>query len=423
MSQGPAVSRRALLGGFGAAAVAGAGGFVLGHHVADDEPSTTRTAAQLAASTIVPFHGAHQAGIATPVQDRLIFGAFDVVSDDRSDLVALLKTWTASAVALTRGAMVGEDSSDPEAPPDDTGEAMGLPPSRLTITFGFGPALFEVDRTHRFGLAAKRPAALIDLPAFAGDQLEPGRSGGDLGVQVCADDPQVAYHALRNLTRQAKGTAVLRWSEVGFGRTSTTVDSGATPRNLQGFKDGTNNVRGDDTATMDRHVWVASGDGPSWMTGGSYMVTRRIRMFIETWDRSTLSDQEATIGREKASGAPMGGRAENDPVDLAAVDAHGKPVVPADAHIRLASHATNDGARILRRGYSFTDGVDPVTGQLDGGLFFIAYQRDPRSAFVPIQQRLAEHDALNEYIVHTGSAIFACPPGVGTGGWIGQGLF
>ena len=423
MSQGSTVSRRAVLGGFGAAAVAGAGGFVLGHHVAEEGSPTAGRSAELAASSIVPFHGPHQAGIATPVQDRLIFGAFDVVSDDRSDLVALLKTWTASAEALTRGAMVGSDSSDPEAPPDDTGEALGLPPSRLTITFGFGPGLFQVGRTDRFGLASRRPAALIDLPAFAGDELEPARSGGDLGVQVCADDPQVAYHALRNLTRQAKGTAVLRWSEVGFGKTSTTADTGATPRNLQGFKDGTNNVRGDDTATMERHVWVAAGDGPSWMSGGSYMVTRRIRMYLETWDRSMLSDQEATIGREKSSGAPLGATAEDDPVDLAAVDAHGKPVVPADAHIRLASHATNGGARILRRGYSFTDGIDPVTGQLDGGLFFIAYQRDPRTAFVPIQRRLAEQDALNEYIVHTGSALFACPPGVAPGGWIGQGLF
>ncbi len=423
MTGGPTVSRRAVLGGIGVAAVAGAGGFALGNRTADAGSAAVGTTGGLPAGAMVPFHGTHQAGIATPVQDRLIFGSFDVVTADRQELASLLRTWTASAVALTRGAQVGSDSDDPDAPPDDTGEALGLPASRLTITFGFGPALFTLGGRDRFGLAVRRPDALIDLPAFAGDQLEPGLSGGDLGVQVCADDPQVAYHALRNLTRQAKGTAVLRWSEVGFGRTSTTGGTADTPRNLQGFKDGTNNVHGDDDATMADHVWVGSGDGPAWMVGGSYLVTRRVRMFLETWDRSTLSDQEATIGRHKRNGAPLGGSAEHDQVDLAARDSHGAPVVPADAHIRLASHATNDGARLLRRGYSFTDGVDPVTGQLDGGLFFIGYQRDPRTVFVPIQKRLAEHDALNEYIVHTGSAIFACPPGVAPAGWIGERLF
>jgi deferrochelatase/peroxidase EfeB len=423
VSDGPTVSRRAVLGGIGAAAVAGVGGFALGHRAAEADAAAIPTSEGLPAGAVVPFHGAHQAGIATPVQDRLIFGSFEVVTAERQELVSLLRTWTESAVALTRGDQVGSDNDDQDAPPDDTGEARGLPASRLTITFGFGPALFTVGGRDRFGLADQRPDALIDLPGFAGDQLDPGLSGGDLAVQVCADDPQVAYHALRNLTRQAKGTAVLRWSEVGFGRTSTTGGTAGTPRNLQGFKDGTNNVHGDDEATMTDHVWVRSTDGPSWIAGGSYLVTRRIRMFLETWDRSTLSDQEATIGRQKRNGAPLGGRVEHDQADLAARDGHGALVVPADAHIRLASHTTNAGARLLRRGYSFTDGVDPVTGQLDGGLFFIGYQRDPRSAFVPIQHRLAEHDALNEYIVHTGSAIFACPPGISPGGWIGETLF
>jgi deferrochelatase/peroxidase EfeB len=425
MSDAPTISRRAVLGGFGVAAVAGAGGFALGHRSAEGESAdVVAPAVSASAGTVVPFHGPHQAGIATAVQDRLIFGAFDVTSDDRAALVELLRTWTGSAEAMARGDTVGTDDTTQEAPPDDTGEAVGLPPSRLTITFGFGPTLFSTGGRDRFGLAARRPAALVDLPAFAGDDLDVARCGGDLAVQVCADDPQVAFHALRNLTREAKGAAVLRWSETGFGRTSTTSGAtSATPRNLQGFKDGTNNLRGDDAGDMATHVWVGAGDGPAWMAGGSYLVTRRIRMLLETWDRSTLADQEATIGRHKQSGAPIGRTDERDPLDLAARDARGAPVIPADAHVRLANHATNDGVRILRRGYSFTDGVDPVTGQLDGGLFFIAYLRDPRTGFIPLQRRLAAHDALNEYIVHTGSAVFACPPGVAPGGWIGQALF
>jgi deferrochelatase/peroxidase EfeB len=89
-------------------------------------------------------------------------------------------------------------------------------------------------------------------------------------------------------------------------------------------------------------------------------------------------------------------------------------VIAADAHIRLASPHTNGGAKLLRRGYSFTDGIDPVLGELDAGLFFICFTSDPRH-FVAVQQRLAESDALNEYIKHTGSAIFACPPGAQPG--------
>jgi deferrochelatase/peroxidase EfeB len=190
-----------------------------------------------------------------------------------------------------------------------------------------------------------------------------------------------------------------------------------------GFKDGTNNVHGDDDRTMDDEIWVGSADAPSWMRGGSYLVARRIRMRIENWDRDFLEDQEQVIGRSKASGAPLGAKHEFDKVDLHAKQRDGNPVIPMDAHIRLAAPASNDGAKLLRRGYSFTDGVDPRTAGLDAGLFFLAYQRDPRRQFVPIQERLAGLDSLNEYIEHTSSAIFAIPPGVSRDSWIGESLF
>jgi deferrochelatase/peroxidase EfeB len=179
-----------------------------------------------------------------------------------------------------------------------------------------------------------------------------------------------------------------------------------------GFKDGTRNIRGEDTAAMNSHVWVGRDSDQSWLRGGSYLVTRRIRMQIEAWDRDYLADQENVFGRKKGDGAPLTGRAETDVPDLAAKDSAGEPVIPVDAHIRLASRETNGGLQILRRGYSYTDGTDPATGDLDAGLFFIAYQKDPASQFVALQRRLGVHDALNEYISHTGSAVFACPPGV-----------
>jgi deferrochelatase/peroxidase EfeB len=401
-------SRRRLLLGAGAAGAAVAlGGTELERVLTGgDSPRT------------VPFHGPHQAGIATPAQDRLVFAAFDVTAPRVSDVRDLLRDWTDAAALMTAGEPAGPVDGQPLSPPEDTGEAAGLAPSRLTITFGFGPTLFD----HRFGLGAQRPAALADLPAFAGDALDPNRSGGDLCVQACADDPQVAFHAVRNLARIGRGLVVLRWTQLGFGRTSSTSRAQETPRNLMGFKDGTNNIKLEDEDELAREVWVGDGDGPAWMTGGSYLVARRIRMLIEVWDRASLTDQEQTIGRAKTSGAPLGKRAEHDDVDLDARGEDGSPLVPVDAHVRLAGPEVNDGIRILRRGYSFTDGIDPRLGQLDAGLFFLAFQRDPRRQFVPLQRRLARNDALNEYITHNGSALFAVPPGVSPGGFVGETL-
>ena len=416
----PGISRRRVLAGGLAAGAGVVLGGVAGFGLARaDQPVDPQ-------SVLVPFHGVNQAGIATVAQERLQFASFDVLTTDRAALRGLLQAWTAAAQAMTAGRAVGDPGSpaaNPLAPPADTGEALGLGPARLTLTFGFGPSLFGAAGNDRFGLASVRPAQLADLPAFAHDQLDPAISAGDLCIQACAEDPLVAFHAVRDLARIGRGLVAIRWSQLGFGRTSSTSASQATPRNLLGFLDGTNNVHGDDLATMASQIWVGASDDPAWMTGGTYLVARRIRMRIETWDRSGLGDQEATIGRHKLTGAPLGGSSERDPVDLTSNGPDGKPVIPAGAHIRLAAPDTNGGIRLLRRGYSFTDGLASQTGQLDGGLFFICFQRDPRTGFVPVQTRLATSDALNEYIEHVGSALFAIPPGIEPGGYIGETLF
>ncbi|MFD0144290.1 MULTISPECIES: iron uptake transporter deferrochelatase/peroxidase subunit [unclassified Streptomyces] len=406
-------SRRTVLGWGGA-------GLALGAAAAGGAVALARTGDASVpvadGGSAVPFHGAHQAGIATAVQDRLHFAAFDVKTDDRAELVRLLKEWTRAAERMTAGHEVGEGAYGglPEAPPDDTGEALGLKPSRLTLTIGFGPSLFD----GRFGLKDRRPGALIDLPRFPGDNLDPARSGGDLCVQACADDPQVAVHAIRNLARIGFGRVAVRWSQLGFGKTSSTTPDAQTPRNLFGFKDGTRNIAGTDTAGLDKHVWVAAKDAPgqaSWMTGGSYLVARRIRMNVETWDRTPLAEQEDIFGRDKKEGAPVGKAREHDEPFLKAM----KP----EAHVRLAHPDSNNGATILRRGYSFTDGTDGL-GRLEAGLFFLAYQRDVRTGFVPVQTSLARADVLNEYIQHVGSALFAVPPGVrDKDDWWGRALF
>ncbi|MBN9606424.1 MAG: deferrochelatase/peroxidase EfeB [Actinomycetales bacterium] len=407
------LSRRGLFGlaGVGAAGLAlgGGAGVAAGAALASAGP---------AGASQYPFHGAHQAGVTTPAQDRLHFAAFDLAPDATADeLRALLDAWTAAAARMTRGLPVGAGGAvdgPPSAPPDDTGEALDLPPAGLTITIGYGPTLFETaDGVDRFGLAARRPAALTPLPRFSGDALRPEWTGGDLCIQACADDPQVAVHAVRNLTRIAFGTAVIRWSQLGFGRTSSTSTAQQTPRNLFGFKDGTANLKAEETRAIEENVWVAEGDDVAWMTGGSYLVARKIRMLIEGWDRTRLEEQEAVIGRDKRDGAPLSGGGEFTAPDLA--------VLPAASHVRLAHPDLNDGIRLLRRGYNYTDGTDEL-GRLDAGLFFLSFQRDPER-FVRVQRSLAGHDALNEYLRHVGSAVFAVPPGVPEGGSYSDALF
>jgi deferrochelatase/peroxidase EfeB len=382
----------------------------------------TSTATPESRHESVSFYGAHQAGIATPAPEFLSFAAFDLTSASPDDLRSLLQEWTSAAASLTQGKLYRPGAERASAVPADPGEAIGLGSARLTITFGIGPNLFGTGGSDRFGLARRRPKALSPLPPFRGESLDPSSSDGDLCVQACAEDPQVAFHAIHVLTRIASGIASLRWLQEGFGRTASTSSSQPTPRNLMGFKDGTNNIRGEDTEAMDEHVWVQPGDGPAWMEGGSCLVARRIKMLLDVWDETSLEGQERTIGREKASGAPLGSTHEHDPVDLDAGEG-GQPVIPADSHMRLSSPESNGGLRILRRGYSFSEPPEPGSGQIDAGLFFISFQRDPQRQFVPIQRRLAASDALNRHILHTGSAVFACPPGVRPGGFIGEGLF
>jgi deferrochelatase/peroxidase EfeB len=299
--------------------------------------------------------------------------------------------------------------------------------------------LFVKDGRDRYGLAGRRPEALVDLPTFNGDQLAAARTGGDLSLQACADDPQVAFHAVRQLVRLAYGVAEIRWAQAGFLSSS---DAESTPRNLMGFKDGTQNprparsdhggeVRAGGLPGLEEAVWVAA-EGPDWMRGGSYVVVRRIRMALEHWDRTEVDFQQQVIGRQKYSGAPLGGQSEFDALDLDATDPEGNLVIPEDAHVRLAAAASNEGAQILRRAYSYNDGVNMTAErwppwrqgmEYDAGLFFLAYQRDPRTGFIKIFEAMAKLDALNQFTTHVGSGLFACPGGVAPGEYLGQPLF
>lgn len=346
----------------------------------------------------ISFYGKHQAGITTPMQKNIYFVVLDLRTTDKNELIQLFKDWTDYSQKLVNGELVKKDGSNALLPPSDTGETVGLNPYRLTLTFGVSASFLT-----KLGLEKKRPKLFRDLPAFPKEQLREQYTGGDIVIQACADDEQVAFHAVRNLIRKGRNKVTMKWSQSGFAAIGDRME---TPRNLFGFKDGTANVTTE--KDFDKVVWADSQD---WMKNGSYMAVRRIIMHLETWDRTNLQEQENTFGRYKESGAPFGKQNEFDEVDLS--------LLPVDSHVRLAKEVD---LPILRRSYSYSDGIDPKTGQFDAGLLFIAFQKDPDS-FVKIQTNLGAVDKMNEYVTHIGSGLFACFGGVKKGGYIGQDLF
>ena len=416
----PALSRRRLIAGAagtaaaGAAAGAGVTAAVLrsGDRGASTVPGASGTdTVDLTRS--VPFYDqVNQAGIRTPPQRHCVYMTFKLTPGaTKQSLQVLLARWSAAISQLVQGKSIGPIEPDrPAAVSTDTGEASGLAPASLTVTVGLGPGVFD----DRFDLAAKRPALLKELPRIPGDTLQAELTGGDLSLQACADDPQVAYHAVRNLARMVTNTAQTHWVVLGFGRASAGPGQ-ETPRNLMGFKDGTRNVSSD--ADYDNFVWLKDAD---WMTGGTYQVVRKVLMTIETWDFDRISDQQRIFGRTKDEGAPLSGTKEFDTPDFA-LKADGAHVIDPASHIALAAPENNGGVKILRRGYNFTDGLNSQ-GLLDAGLLFLSYQNDPQH-FVNLQQKLGSFDLLNEYIRHVGSGIFAIPPGPKAGRYIGQEMY
>ncbi len=406
------LSRRRFLTG-GAAAVGGVAaagaGFAVGRASVPDPSAPPPPPADAVGRAVEPFHGAHQAGVATAVQAVGVFVAFDLPpTTDRETLVRLMRLWTTDAERLTQGRPTLAD----------TQPQLATAPARLTMTVGYGPGLFDAA-----GLVDQRPDWLAPLPPFEIDRLEDRWSGGDLLLHLASDDPLTVAHAQRMALRSAASFATVRWVQRGFVRGAGVDPPGTTPRNLMGQVDGTANPPPDD---LDDVVWVGAGSGPGWLEGGTGMVLRRIRMQLDTWDALDRGQQEQVIGRRLDTGAPLTGTEERDPPDFDAVGPDGLLVIPEFAHIRLAhapsgASAPPSGTRILRRPFSYDDGV-LADGSPDVGLLFAAYAADVRAQFVPIQRRLAEQDLLNTWTTPVGSAVFAVPPGCAPGEYLGQAL-
>ncbi|BBY17017.1 Dyp-type peroxidase [Mycolicibacterium litorale] len=354
------------------------------------------------ATATEPFYGVHQAGVATRPQAYTTIIALDLrpAHADRAGLRSVMKLWSEDAARLTQGSPALADT-EPELAAD---------PARLTVTVGYGPDLFDA-----VGLTANRPAALRTLPNFRVDRLESRWGGGQLMLQLCADNLLTISHACRILTKNVRSMTTIRWVQRGY-RNPASASAGASMRNLMGQVDGTANLN--DDAALEQYVWDPGADQP-WFAGGTMLVLRRIRAEMDTWDEVDRHSKELFVGRRLSDGAPLTGSRESDEPDFTAA-VNGIPVIPENSHIALARHRS-DGEQFLRRPYNYDD--TPPTGQIsDSGLLFIAYQRDPARQFVPVQQRLSEADALNPWITPVGSAVFAIPPGAPVGGYVGQQL-
>lgn len=358
------------------------------------------------ANQAIPFYGKRQSGITTPIQRQVYFAVLDLATEDLETIRGIFKSWTTYIARMMQGELVEAYKSNTMLPPTDTGEAVGMGTERLTITVGVSPSFLD-----KLKLTSKKLPELEDLPKFARDQLQEAFTGGDICIQACAEDAQVAFHAVRNLLRKGREHLTLKWSQTGY---AAITSQGSTPRNLFGFKDGTANVTSQDD--FDRVIWC---DQDNWMKNGTYLIVRRVQMHLETWDRTSLKEQENTFGRHRDSGAPLGAVDEFDPVDLELKDDKGNLVIPEDCHVRLAKEV---GEEIYRRAFSYANGIDPRTGQFDAGLLFISFQKDPQQ-FIKVQKNLGTKDKLNEYITHVGSGLFAILPGVEEGGYLGQSLF
>ncbi|MBO0908669.1 Dyp-type peroxidase [Arthrobacter sunyaminii] len=404
------VGRRRLLFGGAAAglgAVAAAGAQWAGNS-SSSEPDLVRTGLDEGGANgaqTVPFYGRHQAGIATEPQTHASFVALDLGTDVSRDRIrSWLRLLSDDAAALTQG----------QPALADTEAELAVRPARLSVTFGFGPGLVKAVAPH---LA---PPWLAPLPGFGIDALQERWNGGDLLLQICADDPLTVAHAQRMLLKDSRAFAAVRWIQSGFRRAYGSEQTGTTMRNLFGQVDGSANpVPG--TAEFDRVVW-GDAEIPAWLDGGTSMVIRRIAMNLDTWDELDRHGREESVGRTLANGAPLTGSAEHDAPDFEAVTALGFPVIPDYSHMRRA-RPDNPRQRILRRSYNYDDAPEPGGPVSNAGQVFVSFQADVSAQFLPIQERLDKLDLLNEWTTPIGSAVFAVPPGAREGGFVGEALF
>ncbi len=408
------VNRRNFVRGaaVGAAGTALTGGLLVGGVRADAKAA--QNAAAVSTESSYPFFGEHQAGILRPdpaqKQPFASFTAFDITAKNRDELAGLLKTLTDRARLLTHGGPIA-DSGVGRPPLDSAVLGDAIPADGLTVTVSLGSTAFD----SRFGLKSLAPLRLTPMKVFPNDFPDPACSGGDLLIQLCANNPDTIHHALRDITRHTRAGMQIRWKIQGYNSPPRQEGAG---RNLLGFKDGTANPTDREASSL---IWVDDHAEPTWTHGGSYQVVRVIRTLVEFWDRISINEQENMFGRRRESGAPLDGNLETDNPDYKA-DPEGK-ITPLDSHIRMANPRTpqTENERIVRRSYNYDLGVDP-NGNMQAGHIFVAFQQDIQRQFEAIQTRLI-NEPLVDYVQPFGGGYFFALPGVAdSNDWYGRNL-
>lgn len=406
------VSRRGLLTAGGAAVVGVASGAILGRATAPGAQAPSDPVARPAlaegnpaawsARQTIDFHGIHQAGVDTPEQTYATFLGLNLVEPRAQDADSVLRIVSDDAARLMAGRPALGDT-EPE---------IAEVPARLSITVGLGRSLFD-----KTGRRERIPEYFVELPAFSTDRLEDSWSDTDFMIQIGSDDPLTLAHAQRMLVKDLSTLTTVAWVQSGFRSPTPANPGGRASRNMMGQVDGTvNPLPG--TAQFDTVVW-ANGEA-AWRAGGTVVVIRRIRMLLDEWDQMDVAAKELVIGRTLDTGAPLGGDGELDEVRFDVLDENGLPVIPSNAHMRVA-HAQTDEEMILRRPYTYDAGF--VNGKQDVGLIFAAYTADPRRSFIPMQQRIAQLDAFNRWNSTIGSAAYFIPPGCAEGDYLCSGVF
>lgn len=420
---GKTFSRRSLITGVAAGIVGGAlagAGVTYGVQTSAENDSNPggRAYDRIDLTPTIAFYDEpHPCGIATMQQRYLTFAQFDMNDGTTAqDLQLMLARWTAAISIMQEGKPLGEvrPTFSESSVPKDMGEALEIAPCSLTITVGFGEKLFD----ERFGIADFKPEKLVEFPRITAERLDPSEQGSDIGVQICADDRQVVFHALRSLMKIARSTARCVFMQHGFkpARQSATQ---TTPRDLFGFRDGTTNPVEDEE--FDQYVWISGGD-QEWCEGGSYMVYRRTVIDIETWENDRISDQEQLIGRRKDTGAPLSNPDgdEFDLPDFTAKDEDGNYLIDPNSHVAVTSDQRL-GFKILRRDFNFWTGLNEH-GDQDCGFLNMAYVNDPYN-YWKLRDDMGKYDRLNEYYYDDKSALYCVPQAPATGHYLGQEFF
>lgn len=244
----------------------------------------------------------------------------------------------------------------------------------LTATLAYGRRFFDTN-VHAPALTdLPRPSYLsyLDRHANAFPAIPwhpaalPGAAEADLAVQLTGPHDAAVDCAIVEICQRAAesyGLLAPVGSFSGFGRPDG--------RGWLGFHDGVSNL-----ASPDRLAAIEAAPVAGWMAGGTFMAFLRLRVDLAQWRGIPRVDQEALVGRDRATGRPLGSagtdEAFRDPPETSCAELDTSHVHRANQS--RASAAAPGSLRIFRQGYDYLASAGPAVPDL--GLNFVSFQAD-----------------------------------------------